>query len=290
MFHSVPFAQSLLVAVVFASLAGAQPRRIVSTTPSITETLFALGLGERVVGVSSFCRYPPQATALPKVGTFLQPNSEIILSLRPDLVIIQRNPINLGGRLEAMKLRVLEVNPADTPDGVYQTIRAIAGACGREARGEELVSTLTGQLRHLRAKAGSVRPVKVVFVVGRTPGTLDGLYVAAKDSYLAELLMIAGGKNVFADSPAAYPKITIEELLARDPDVILDMGDSAHTGVMATQHRQSVIRLWQKYPMLSAVKNQRVLPVADDRFVVPGPRVAEAVREFGKMLHPNVAW
>jgi iron complex transport system substrate-binding protein len=282
--------RALAVAILLACFAKAQPARIVSTTPSITETLFALGLGDRVVGVSSFCRYPRETAKITKIGTFIQPNAEVILSLRPDLVIIQRNPVNLGERLSTVKLRVLEVNPAETADGVFTTIRAIAGACGVAARGEELVATLTAQLQQLRAKAKALTPVKVAFVVGRTPGTLDGLFVAAKDSYLAELLKIAGGRNVFADSPAAYPKVTMEELLARNPDVILDMGDSTHTGVMSPGHRESVIRLWQQYPMLAAVRNGRVLPVADDRFVVPGPRVAEAVRSFGRMLHPEVAW
>lgn len=290
MFHSASLPRALAIAILLAPFANAQPARIVSTTPSITETLFALGLGGRVVGVSSFCRYPRETAKITKIGTFLQPNAEVILSLRPDLVIIQRNPVNLGERLSTIKLRVLEVNPAETADGVFAAIRAIAGACGVAARGEQLVAALTAQLQQLRAKAKALPPVKVAFVVGRTPGTLDGLFVAANNSYLAELLTTAGGKNVFADSPAAYPKVTMEELLARNPDVILDMGDSTHTGVMSPGHRESVIRLWQRYPMLAAVRNGRVLPVADDRFVVPGPRVVEAVRLFGSLLHPGVKW
>ncbi|MBL8229370.1 MAG: ABC transporter substrate-binding protein [Bryobacterales bacterium] len=288
--HSIPLHRPVLLAILAVGIAAGQPARIVSTTPSITETLFALGLGSRVVGVSTFCRYPPETGKIQKIGTFLQPNAEVILSLRPSLVIIQRNPISLGDRLKAMGLPVVEVNPAETADGVYSSIRTIASACGVPAKGESLIASLANQLRHLRTKAGSLKPVKVAFVVGRTPGTLDGIFVAAKDSYLVELLTIAGGQNVFADSPAAYPKVTIEELLARSPDVILDMGDSTHIGSITEEHRKSVVRLWQRYPMLSAVRNHRVLPVADDRFVVPGPRVAEAVREFGKMLHPEASW
>lgn len=290
MSHSFPLYRPVLLAILAAAIAAAQPKRIVSTAPSITETLFALGLGSRVIGVSTFCRYPAETGKIQKIGTFLQPNAEVILSLQPDLVIIQRNPVNLGDRLKAVRLPVLEVNPAESADGVYSSIRAIASACGVPEKGESLIASLNTELRHLRTKAYRLKPVRVAFVVGRTPGTLDGIFVAAKDSYLAELLAIAGGTNVFADSPAAYPKVTIEELLARSPDVILDMGDSTHIGSITEEHRKSVVRLWQRYPMLSAVRNHRVHPVADDRFVVPGPRVAEAVREFGKMLHPEASW
>ncbi len=272
-----------------AALLPAAPRRIVSTTPSITEILFALGLGPRVVGVTSFCRYPPEAARLPKVGSFLDPHIEVILGLRPDLVIVQKNPVRLTERLQAVKLRVLEVDP-ESIDGVYRTITAIARTASVAGKGVQLGQSIRGELQALRSRTSKLARRKVLFVVGRTPGTLDGLIAAANGSYLDELLEIAGGKNVLGDSPAAYPKITHEELFARNPDVIIDMGDSTHTGVITEQHRRDVVRLWQRFPALQAVRSGRVYAVADDRFVIAGPRMVEAVREFGKMLHAEAGW
>lgn len=264
-------------------------QRIVSTSPGITEILFALGLGDRVAGVTSYCRFPDEARRLPRIGSFLDPHLETILELRPDLVIVQKNPVRLTERLRAVRLRVLEVNP-ESMQGVHEAIAAIAAAAGVPDRGRQLSERMRSELNTLGERAGRLPRTKVVFFVGRTPGTLDGLIAAAKGSYLAELLEIAGGDNIFADAPAAYPKITHEELLARNPDVIIDMGDSTHTGVISEEHRQAVIRLWSRYPVLNAMRNRRVYPVADDRFVIPGPRMAQAVRLFGKLLHPEVSW
>lgn len=289
--------QRLLLSILTAGLAAAPclpaaPARIVSTTPSITEILFALGAGPRVVGVTTFCRHPEAVRQLPKIGTFLDPNLETILGLRPDLVVVQKNPVRLTERLRAVRLPVLEVNP-ESMDGVYSTITALAGALDSAARGRELSARLRGELDTLRRKTeGRPRP-KVLFVVGRTPGTLDGLIAAARGSYLDELFSIAGGVNAFADSPTAYPKISHEELLARDPDVILDMGDTMGDipGTAAAEaRRKAVLRLWSRFPNLRAVRAGRVVAVSDDRFVVPGPRMGEAVRLFGKLLHPELAW
>lgn len=268
----------------------ASPNRIVSTTPSITEILFALGLGDRVVGVSSFCRYPAEATRKARIGSFLDPHVETILGMRPDLVLVQKNPVRLTERLRAVKLNVLEVNP-ESMQGVHETIAAIAAQAGVPQRGEELSRRIRADLAAVRAKSAALRKRRVLFVVGRTPGTLDGLIAAARGSYLSELFEIAGATNLFADAPAAYPKVTHEEILARDPEVILDMGDSSHTGAAPTAaEREAVKRLWSRYPKISAVGSGRVYPLSDDRFVVPGPRMAEAVRMFGRMIHPEVGW
>src|SRR5882724_10206760 len=119
----------------------AQPRRIVSTAPSITETLYALGLGDRVVGVTNYCHYPPEVTKKPKIGTYTSPNLEAIAALRPDLVIIQTNPIQLGTKVAAMRLQVLEVKQESLP-ALLDSIRKIAAAVGVAPRGEELISKM----------------------------------------------------------------------------------------------------------------------------------------------------
>ncbi|MCC6392340.1 MAG: cobalamin-binding protein [Bryobacterales bacterium] len=264
-------------------------QRIISTTPSITEILFALGLGPRVVGVTTFCRFPEEARRLPKIGTFLDPSIETILGLRPDMVIVQKNPVRLTERLRAVGLRVIEVDP-ESMEGVHQTIAEIAQTVGIAEKGRELSARIRSELEQVRRVTAKLPKKRAVFFVGRTPGTLDGLIAAAKGSYLTELLADAGGENIFEDSPTAYPKVSLEDLLARNPEIILDMGDSTHTGAITEQHKREVIRLWDRYPALSAVRNHRVYPVADDRFVIPGPRMVEAVRIFARLLHPEARW
>ncbi len=267
----------------------AAPQRIVSTSPAITEILFALGLGPNVVGVSSFCRYPEQALKLPKIGGFAEPNVESILQLRPALVIVQKNPIRLTERLQAARLNVIEVSP-DSMEGVHRSIRQIATAAGVPAKGDELSATLRRKLEKLQAKTATLARPKTVFIVGRTVGTLDGLFAAGGGSYLAELIDIAGGANIFRDSGAAYPKITSEELMARNPDIVIDMGDSTHTGVITEEHRAAVVKLWNKFATLRAVKDRHVYAVADDRLVVAGPRMVEAALLLARMIHPEVAF
>jgi iron complex transport system substrate-binding protein len=123
-----------------------------------------------------------------------------------------------------------------------------------------------------------------MFVVGRNPGQLTGLVVVGRDSYLNELIDLAGGHNIFADAPVSYPKISAEEILSRQPDVIIDMGDMADTDGVSAGHLAEVRALYSKLPQLTAVKTGRVFAVASDIYVVPGPRVVDAAREFERMI------
>lgn len=266
-------------------LAAAPPRRIVSTAPNITEMLFALGLGGRVVGVTTYCRYPEEARKLPKIGTFLEPDFERIVALRPDLVLTIKNPIQLSERLRALKLSVVEVNP-DTVPGIFESLQAIGAAAGEVPAAAALSRKLRSGLDELRTTGAGLPPRRVLFLVGRTPGTLDGLIGAGRNTYLDELLTRAGGRNILADTPIPYPKVSVETILARDPDVIIDMGDAAHGGGVPPERQEQVVALWARYPNLKAVRERHIFAVADDRLVVPGPRVVEAVLEFRRLLYP----
>jgi len=267
----------------------APPARIISTAPSITEVLYALGLGDRVVGDTTFCRYPPDAQKKPKIGTYLEPNLEAIASLRPDLVIIQNNPVRLAQRLQSLKLRVLEVN-YETPAAVYVAIQRIGAAAGVPGRAAKLVATLQQEIETVRTKTKDLPRRRVMFIIGRTPNTLGGLVAVGSAPYLNELIEAAGGVNVFRDARAAYPNVNLEEVLARNPEVIIDMGDMAAAGDATEQHKRAVVALWGRYSTLAAVKEHRVFAVASEVFVVPGPRIGEAARAFAHMLHPEAGF
>jgi iron complex transport system substrate-binding protein len=271
-----------------AALSAAVPERIVSTAPSITELLYALGLGNRVVGVTRFCRYPPEAQLKPKIGDYTSPNLEAIAALRPDLVIVQTNPVHLADRLGALKLRVLEINQENIA-AIYKSIFDVGAATGTEHTAMQLNNSLLGGLAKIRNRVSALPRVRMMFVIGRSPNRLDGLVVAGRASYLNEVIEVAGGENVFRDAVAAYPAVSLEEVMARNPEVIVDMGDMSDTVGVTEEHKRNVIALWDRIPNLAAVKQHRVFAVASDVFVVPGPRAINAAKAFAEMLHPGLS-
>jgi ABC-type Fe3+-hydroxamate transport system substrate-binding protein len=270
-----------------ASLAAGQtPQRIVSTAPSITELLYALGVGDRVVGVDRFSRYPAEALGKPKIGDYVNPNLEAIAALRPDLVIIPTNPIRLAERLGVLRLKVLEIDQ-DTIAKLYESFRIIGQATGTAAQAAQLTSTVQARLDAVRTRAAPLKRTRMMFVVGRTPNRLDGLIVVGQASYLNEIITLAGGENVFRDAVAPYPGVSLEEVLARNPDVIVDMGEMADTVGVTEERKREVTSLWDRLSSVAAVKQHRVYAVASDIYVEPGPRVVDAAKAFLEMLHPD---
>jgi len=262
------------------------PKRIVSTAPSITELLYALGLGDRVVGVDRFSRYPAEALRKPKIGDYANPNLEAIAALRPDLVIIPINPVKLAERLGVLRLKVLELDQESIAK-LYDSIRMVGQETGATAAAAKLSATMRAQLEAVRARAAPLKKTRMMFVVGRTPNRLDGLIVVGQASYLNEIIALAGGENVFHDAVAAYPGVSLEEVLARNPDVIVDMGDMADTVGVTEEHKRDVTSLWERLSSVAAVKQHRVYAVASDVYVIPGPRLVDAAKAFLEMLHPE---
>lgn len=263
--------------------------RIVSTSPSITETLFALGLGDRVVGVSKYCRVPAQVTALPKVGTFLKPDAELIARLRPDLVVIHGNPNGLEARLSGLGIRIVTVERG-TLASVYSTIREIGTAVGVADRAEALVARLQAQLDRVRTEAARHPRRKVLVIVGRRPGTLSDIVAVGPDSYLNDVITIAGGTNVLGD-PAlpAYPRISMETVIRLAPDVIVDAADMGDSPEELARGKTATDTLWQRQTLVQAARSGGVHAATTDAFTVPGPRVVDAAEVLAGWLRPSPA-
>ena len=279
--------RSIFLWFVAAALAcGQAPQRIVSTAPSITELLYALGLGDRIVGVDRFSRYPPEVLRKQKIGDYANPNLEVIASLRPDVVMIPTNPVKLAERLGTLRLKVLEIDQEGIAK-LYESFRIVGQATGTVEQAVKLTSSVQRQLEAIRTRAAPLKRTRMMFVVGRTPNRLDGLIVVGQASYLNEIIALAGGENVFRDAVASYPAVSLEEVLARNPDVIVDMGDMADTVGVTDEHKREVTSLWERLTNVAAVKQHRVFAVASDVYVVPGPRVVEAAKAFFAMLHPE---
>ncbi len=253
--------------------------RIVSTTPAITETLFALGLGSRVVGVSTYCHFPPEAASRPKIGTYLQPNLEAILRLRPDMVIMERLAPQTIDQLKRAKIRVEQISTGDLRTNL-QMIEDIGRFAGAADQARALRARMQSEFDRMRAMPQQQSRRKVVFVVGRSPGRLEGIVAVGRGSYLNELIAIAGGVNVLADSSLSYPKLSLESMIRLQPDVIIDMGDMAETVGVSQEHKRAVEALWKSRSDLKA----RVHAVASDIFVVPGPRMVDAAHELQRFL------
>lgn len=277
------------LALALLAVAGATPSRIVSTSPSITETLFALGLGPRVVGVSQYCRFPPEVAHLPKVGTFLEPDAERILALRPDLVFVNEVASDLGRRLVAMHVRAVEVHDG-TIAGLFAAIRTIADATGAGPRGEVLIADLQARLADIHRRASARPRPSVLFIIGRRPGTLGDLVAVGPHSYIDALIDIAGGRNALSGSRLPeYPRISMETVLRLNPDVIVDTVDMGETAAERDARRAVNERLWAGYGELRAVKTHAVFADTTDALVVPGPRIAEAAEWLAGLLAPRPA-
>ncbi len=262
----------------------APPQRIVSTAPSLTEVLFALGLGPRVAGVTEFCRYPAEAARKPKIGTFLEPDFERILAQRPDLVLVVRNPVRLAERLSQLGLRAVEI-PQDTVAEILASVRQIGRLAGVEKRAHDLAASIERDLESVRRRALGLPRKRVLFLVGRSPGTLQGMVGVGPGTFIDELIRLAGGENVLAGSPMAYPRVSVEQILTADPDVILDMGDFAHHEGKPMDSPEQFRALWESYGTLRAVRNRQVRQVAGEALIRPGPRVAEGARLCFELIH-----
>lgn len=272
---------------VFAVVLAAQPtpRRIVSTAPSITETLFALGIGDRVVGVSRFCNFPPEVQKLPKVGSYVKPDVEAIARLVPDLVILQQGQNDRDERFDALHIRFVEV-PHDTLDDIYNEIRLIGDATGTADRSTRLIAQIRNSLEAIQSKAKRMPSPRVLVIVDRQQGTLNNLIAVGPNNYVNRILEIAGGINVLAQRGLPqYPNISVETVLRQNPDVIIDLSGTQETEEARRASRASTIALWRQYGDLVAVRSKHVYAGTTSSLVVPGPRTPIATQRLFDFVH-----
>jgi iron complex transport system substrate-binding protein len=244
-----------------------------------------LGLGDRVVGVSTYCRYPEAVTTLPKVGTFLRPDAEVIARLRPDLVIVHAGPHDVVRQLGALGIPSATVDRGTLPS-VYSSIREIGAAAGAADRAERLVAELQRRLKSVRAAVAGRPRKKVLIIVGRRAGTLTDLIGVGSGSYLSDLVEIAGGVNVLGGQGLPeYPHISMETVIRMAPDVIVDAGDMGDTAAERRRRETATLESWNRQTAVAAVRAHAIHPVMSDAFVVPGPRVVEVADTLATWLH-----
>jgi iron complex transport system substrate-binding protein len=259
-----------------------RPERIVSLVPAVTEMVFALGAGPQVVGVSSFDQYPPDVATRPKVGGLIDPDIERILSLRPDLVIVYATQTDLRTQLERVGIQMFLYEHAGLSD-ITTTIRQLGQRLAVSAPAAQLATRIDSTIAGVRQRvAGRARP-RTVLVFSRETDTLRGIYASGGRGFLHDMLVAAGGDNIFGDVDRQSVQATRELILARAPAVILEI----RAVPMSSDSSERSLRSWDALSSLPAVRSRRVHVLPDNEFVVPGPRVAEATRRFAELLHPE---
>jgi iron complex transport system substrate-binding protein len=261
------------------------PRRIVSLAPSLTETLLALGLDDRIVGVTRYC---PTVEGARTVGGYFDPSFESIVALGPDLVLLMQSHDELDRRFGALGLETLRVDQHDVA-GVLASVVAIADRCGVSDRGRSLVVDLMTRLDEVSNLVGELDRPTVLVVVGREPGRagLGSLWAAGRDTFFDDVVRIGGGVNAVASGGVRYPELSREGLLALDPDVVLDV---VADGGARDLDREDVLADWDEVDDLRAVQMGRVHVLLEDFAVVPGPRIVETVETVAGLLHPEARW
>ena len=258
-------------------------KRIISLVPALTEMLFAIGAGPQIIAVSSFDDFPAEVKSLPRVGALLDPDTERILALRPDLVITYGSQTQLAAQLTQAGTRMFSYRHGGIAT-VLETMRDLGEATGHQAEAQRSVREIQARLEQVRSRVQGRRRPRVLLVFERQPRTLRQLYASGGRGFLHEMLVAAGGENVFADVDRESVSPSQETLLSRAPDVIIEV---RATGLLAASEVAQEQNVWSALTTIPAVRNRRVHLLNDDYLVVPGPRVALATEAFARALHPE---
>jgi iron complex transport system substrate-binding protein len=258
------------------------PARIVSMAPNLTETLFSLGLGEKVVGVTQDSDYPPAALNRPKVGTFWQPDVEAIIATRPDLVVTLafEQQKDLARRLRRIGYQCLVVD-IETVEDLRRAIAAVGTAAGAPGQARELLDGMESARQRLREAAAGRPKVKVLWVVQREP-----LRVAGRDTFIDEMIELAGGENAIGPTLHKYPPISAEQVFATRPEVIIE---PAMVNDDLDGQRRQALSYWHRYANVPAVTGGRIYVLDGDLVSRLGPRLFAGIEMIARCLRPESA-
>ena len=252
-----------------------RPKRVVSLAPSVTETVFALGFGDRLVGVTTYCDYPAEAQKLPKIGGFMSPSLEAIVAKRPDFVIgvsSATDPVK-AREMERLGLKVTLISLASVSD-ILNSIKSIARLLGSPQAGEKLVRKITLQFDEVKKRVAPAPLRSILLAVGLRP-----LVAVGGKNYIDELITLAGGKNIAGNAAQPWLNLPDEYVVAKAPQVIIEAGMGSERGPSGKN--------WSDLPSIPAVKERRVYAYQSDKILRPGPRIGEGLEEIARLVHPE---
>ena len=253
-------------------------RRVIALAPNLGETLFALGLGDRVVGVGDYTHWPPEVEKLPRLGGLFNPNLEKIVALKPDLAVLVPSQRDLGEKLHRFGIDALILSNESLAD-IERSFHTLADRCGVPEAGERLAAEWREGLRPDPVPGAP----RVLLSTGRPAGRLADLVVAGPRTFLDELLQRLGAVNAFGDAPIRYPEVGMEEIVARAPDVIIEL----RADPIPPDVARRLVDDWKALPRLPAVREGRVTVIAGDHILIPGPRLPKFYRELRAVLAPH---
>lgn len=255
------------------ALQGSNPsERIVAIAPGVTEMLFVMGLGDRVVGVGDYARWPPEVASKPKLGGLFDSRLEMIASLDPDLAVLLPSEERLRGHLEKMGVEVLTVR-SETLADVEEMAILIGERCGVEEASVEFLETWDNEL----APREAPHSTRVLLSITREPGRMADVLVSGPGTFLDELIDRLGAVNVMADAPLSYPQVGLEEIIVRQPEVVIEL--QAFPGNYESLHLD-----WDRLAGEVPLAGVCVQVVAGDHILIPGPRMARLYRELDQAL------
>ena len=253
-----------------------EPKRIVSLAPSHTEILFALGLGEKIAGVTDFCNYPKEALSKEKVGSYQNINLEKIISLEPDLVIqYGQGNEETNNKMREAKIALVSYEPENVSQ-IEDTIVDIGKITNTEEKAKEIVSSMEKRKDAVVEKVKNAKKISTFYEIWYDP-----LMAAGPGSFMDELINLAGGKNIAGDAAEGYPQFDLEQLVERNPDVYLVSKDSKEKTTDSIRKRPG-------YEDINAVKNDRIYLLDPDIVSRPGPRIIDALELIAKSIHPEL--
>jgi iron complex transport system substrate-binding protein len=251
------------------------PQKVVSLAPSVTETVFALGLGGRLVGVTNHCDYPPEARRIANIGGFMNPSVEAILAKRPELVIGVSGATDpaKARELERFGLRVILLSLSSVRE-ILKTMRDVGAVLGNTAAGEKLAAKIAASLDRVHLQVAGAPTRSTLLVVGLSP-----LVTVGGSNYIDELITLAGGKNIAGDAAQPWLNLPDEFVIAKGPEVIIEAGMGSERGSRGKN--------WADLRSIPAVREGRVHSYASDKILRPGPRIGEALEEIARLVHPE---
>ena len=258
------------------------PQRIVSLSPNVTEIIYGLGAWDKIVGVTMYSDFPPEAKTIPNVGGWVNPNLEAIVKLKPDLVIFMKDQDSIfGDNIRKLGLNTLSVDSNNSIKDIQNSILQLGKILQKEHEAENIAARIRSNLEGVSSKTSKVPKKRVLFVVGRNPGTLEDIYVIGRDNYINELINIAGGENVVESNRFAL-KVAKDAILSFDPEVIIEITYDK------TDNRDSTRETWSALKEISAIKNNQVYIVSSSELLRPSQRIIEGAYILAHILHPEV--
>ncbi len=267
-----------------ASVSSSDPQRLVGLAPSTVEVLYELGLGERVVGVSRYCTYPPEAMEKPKIAGFVDVDFERLVTLQPDCVVMVDSQHSLQGKFDQLGIRTISAEHASV-DGIIQSFRKIGKACGKGPEAMAKADRMQEHVDRIRNRYADKEHPRVLVCIERDPDSPrpDRVIAAGSGGFHRELIEIAGGVNAY-QGDIAYPVLSREKLLHLNPDVIIDL---VRDETYEKYKERQLLKQWYAFGELNAVKNRRVVIIAGNQHLIPGPRFLKTLDAMAEAIHPN---